>query len=106
MPCRGLGPLHLARAVGAATVGIYWCFNLVNMGPITRSRHRLAVSWQLICPVCGIDRSRAHCTHQASFVNTISTDEIIASALDLFSLCIDRTGKTAVQWVREVGSLR
>ncbi|MBV9228743.1 MAG: glycosyltransferase family 9 protein [Chloroflexi bacterium] len=99
------GPLHLARAVGAATVGIYWCFNLVNMGPITRSRHRLAVSWQLICPICGTDRSRTHCPHQASFVNTISTDEVIGSALDLLASGIDRADKTAVQYVREVGSI-
>ena len=27
------GPLHLAQAVGSATVGIYWCINLVTAGP-------------------------------------------------------------------------
>jgi hypothetical protein len=76
----------MAGAVGAATVGIYWCFNLMNMGPITRTRHRIAVSWQLICPICGIDRSRSHCAHQASFVNIIPADDVVTSALDLFSL--------------------
>jgi ADP-heptose:LPS heptosyltransferase len=80
------GPLHLANAVGTATVGICWCFNLVTMGPLTQSRHRMAVSWQLTCPICGIDYSRMQCAHRASFVNTVSTDEIITSALDLFSL--------------------
>ncbi len=34
------GPLHLAEAVGAATVGVYWCGNLINAGPATRTRHR------------------------------------------------------------------
>lgn len=31
------GPLHIAEAVGAATVGIYWCGNLINAEPITRA---------------------------------------------------------------------
>jgi ADP-heptose:LPS heptosyltransferase len=30
------GPLHIAAAVGAATVGIYWCGNLITAGPMTR----------------------------------------------------------------------
>src|SRR5690606_31490844 len=34
------GPRHLAAAVGTPTVGIYWCGNLINAGPLTRARHR------------------------------------------------------------------
>ena len=79
------GPLHLAAAVGTATVGIFWCFNVITAGPVTRSRHRLAISWNLACPVCGIDRSRASCEHQVSFVADIPTEEVISSALALFS---------------------
>ena len=79
------GPLHLAAAVGTATVGIYWCFNLINAGPITRLRHRPLVSWRLTCPVCGDDRSRASCDHRASFVAGIPTEEVAVAALDLFS---------------------
>lgn len=80
------GPLHLAAAVGAATVGIYWCFNLITAGPITRDRHRPAVSWRLTCPVCGSDCTRDHtpCRHYASFVADVPTEEVIASALDLW----------------------
>src|SRR5690606_1100384 len=43
------GPLHLAKAVGAATVGIYWGANLINAGPAWRTRHRPLLSWQLEC---------------------------------------------------------
>jgi ADP-heptose:LPS heptosyltransferase len=80
------GPLHLAAAVGAGTVGIYWCFNLVTAGLPTRSRHRPVISWRLTCPVCGIDRSHAQCNHRASFVADIPTEEVISSALDLLSM--------------------
>lgn len=78
------GPLHLATAVGTATVGIYWCFNLITAGHLTRSHHRPIISWNLICPICGIDHSHASCNHLASLVANIPTDEVIASALDLF----------------------
>ena len=79
------GPLHLAASVGAATVGIYWCFNLINWGPPTRSRHRPSVSWRLTCPVCGIDHTQGRCDHRASFVADVPTEGVVASALDLFA---------------------
>lgn len=77
------GPRHLAEAVGAATVGVFWCFNLVNFGPITRTRHRPFVSWQFICPMCGADRSHFTCPHQPSFVADVPVHDVIAAALEL-----------------------
>ncbi len=78
------GPLHLARAVGTATVGIYWCGNLITAGPTVRSRHRPLISWRLLCPVCGVDCTHANrCTHAVSFVADVEVDEAIAAALDL-----------------------
>jgi len=78
------GPLHLANAVGTATVGIYWCFNMINSSILTRSRHRPFVSWQLHCPVCGINHAHDDCPHEVSFVSEISTEEVTETALDLF----------------------
>lgn len=78
------GPLHLAAAVGAATVGIYWCGNLYTAGMLTRSCHRPHVSWQVTCPVCGIDRVFKTCEHQPSLVANIPTNEVRDSALALF----------------------
>ena len=77
------GPLHLAAAVGASTVGIYWCFNFVTAGIFTRIRHRPCISWQTICPVCGIDQSRITCEHRDSAVASITTEEVIEAALNL-----------------------
>lgn len=81
------GPLHLAGAVGTATVGIFWCFNLINAGPLTRLCHRPFVSWQLHCPVCGADRSQTTCSHHTSFVADIPVEEVMGAALELFSQC-------------------
>lgn len=77
------GPLHLAHAVGARTVGLYWCFNLLTAAPLSRQRHAPLVSWQLRCPVCGCDRSHAHCEHSASFISAIPAEEVIAAAQGL-----------------------
>jgi ADP-heptose:LPS heptosyltransferase len=48
------GPLHLARAVGTPTVGIYWCVNALNFGPTATHRHRQLVSWQAGGPGGGL----------------------------------------------------
>ena len=80
------GPLHLAQAVGAPTVGIYWCGNLIIAGPVSRSNHRPAISWQLDCPVCGLDCTQNECGHQVSFVAGVSQEEVIASAISLLEL--------------------
>jgi ADP-heptose:LPS heptosyltransferase len=84
------GPLHMARAVGTPTVGIYWAPNLINWGPLTRNEHRPVISWNMACPLCGIIPVDPypflpddHCRHEVSFVRDISparvTDEIFKS---------------------------
>ena len=90
------GPLHLAAAVGTATVGIYWCGNLINAGPMTRARHRPAISWRLRCPECGLDCTRATCSHRASFVADVSVDEVATSALELLTVATAGSGAAGV----------
>lgn len=77
------GPLHLAAAVGAATVGIYWCGNTLMAAPLSRSRHRPLISWRLCCPVCGRDCTRESCDHDASFVADVPVKEVCSAALAL-----------------------
>lgn len=77
------GPLHLARAVGARTAGIYWHFNFINAGPMTQARHRPAISWRVQCPVCGINRAGTTCPHHVSFVADVPAGEVIGNALEL-----------------------
>lgn len=85
------GPLHLARAVGARTVGIYWAPNVLNWGPLSRDRHRIAISWQLECPQCGIrpvspwpfQPQRPDCSHSYSFVESVPVAEVLGLAREL-----------------------
>jgi ADP-heptose:LPS heptosyltransferase len=77
------GPVHLAAAVGTSTVGIYWCGNLINAGPFTRSRHRPQLSWRLTCPVCGLDCTRDRCEHRESFVAEVPPESVASAATSL-----------------------
>ncbi|MBT1001515.1 glycosyltransferase family 9 protein [Paenarthrobacter sp. DKR-5] len=79
------GPRHLAQAVGAATVGVYWFGNVVNAGPLSRARHRLQMSWQSECPVCGVDVTQVgwtaeRCEHDDSFVAAIQPGPVYEDA--------------------------
>jgi ADP-heptose:LPS heptosyltransferase len=89
------GPLHLAEAVGAGTVGVYWVGNLINGAPVTRERHRPIASWTLDCPQCGVNctgdlypaRSLPQpCDHRPSFVADVPAAEVRDAALELLSL--------------------
>jgi ADP-heptose:LPS heptosyltransferase len=80
------GPLHLANAVGAATVGVYWCGNLINAGPATVARHRAIASWRLLCPECGADCMAEGCAHDASFVADVPVRDVADAALELLAL--------------------
>ncbi|MEZ4599684.1 MAG: glycosyltransferase family 9 protein [Syntrophotaleaceae bacterium] len=83
------GPLHLAAAVGAPTIGIFWCGNLITAGPPTRTWHRPVISWRMHCPICGQDCSRYNCGHKASFVADVDARDVTASALALLQLRLD-----------------
>ncbi|MBO0869680.1 MAG: glycosyltransferase family 9 protein [Micromonosporaceae bacterium] len=87
------GPVHLAEAVGAGTVGLYWIGNFINGAPATRTRHRPMISWRLNCPECGRDCTRdlyparpgEGCAHRLSFVDDIPAEEVREAALELLS---------------------
>lgn len=86
------GPLHLAAAVGAPTVGIYWIGNLLNGAPPVRGRHRPLAAFTIHCPVCGMDVSTVgfpargggrSCGHQESFVTDVPVAEVVDAVLEL-----------------------
>jgi ADP-heptose:LPS heptosyltransferase len=76
------GPLHLAGAVGVATVGIYWGPNLINAGPPNRARHRPALSWRSNCPVCDATLFDNDCGHFASVIADVPVEEVSGYALE------------------------
>jgi ADP-heptose:LPS heptosyltransferase len=74
------GPLYLAEAVGASTVGVYWLTNLAISGPLFRTRHRYALSERTTCPTCGADNLQARCEHDDSFVADVPLDAVLEPA--------------------------
>ncbi len=77
------GPLHLAGAVGTSTVGIYWCGNLINGGPLFRTRHRPFASWQMTCSVCGANTITGRCRHEVSFVDEVAVEDVLLATRQL-----------------------
>lgn len=85
------GPRHLAEALGARTVSVFWCGNLINAGPFGRARHRVQVSWTTECPVCGrecvrTDAGAERCPHDVSFVGDVPVEAVgrdVARMLEL-----------------------
>lgn len=87
------GPLHLAGAAGAATVGIYWGPNFITAGPPNRARHRPALSWRSSCPVCDATLFDYDCGHAVSVVADVAIEEVSNYALDLLA-----SAPTASEW--------
>ena len=80
------GPRHLAQAVGAATVSLYWIGNLLTAGPLPRARHRVHVSWVMACGRCGADFSGpVRCEHDDSVVAGLPAGPVIDDVRDLMA---------------------
>ncbi|MDQ0575572.1 glycosyltransferase family 9 protein [Agromyces albus] len=84
------GPRHLAQAVGAATVGVFWFGNVVNAAPFSRGRHRVHLAFTVTCPVCGIDVTQVgwtaeRCEHDVSFVSDVEAPPVLVDALQLMA---------------------
>lgn len=76
------GPRHLAAAVGAPTVGIFWVGNAINAAPLGRQRHRVQLSWTTHCPVCGRDATQVgwtapRCEHDITFVADVRVEPVL-----------------------------
>lgn len=80
------GPRHLAQALGCPTVSIYLADNLLNAGPLTRTRDRVHIGWTTSCPTCStaqIGAINERCDHNPSFVADVRVEDVYA---DLASL--------------------
>jgi ADP-heptose:LPS heptosyltransferase len=85
------GPRHLAQALGAPTVGIYWAGNALTSGPLGRGRHRVHLSWVTHCPVCGADVTQVgwtapRCPHNDSLVAGIRWEDVYVDVRSLLGL--------------------
>ncbi len=94
------GPRHVAAALGVATVGLYWVGNLVNAGPLGRSRHRVQIGFTTACEACGRDLTQVgwtaeRCEHDPSIVADISPERVLADVDELLALQEGRSGGQA-----------
>ncbi len=79
------GPLHLALAVGAKAVGLFWSEYAVKSIPISRNGFLPVIAWETLCPLCGLPAGQnvvegttsAGCAHETSFVEGIRVDEVL-----------------------------
>jgi ADP-heptose:LPS heptosyltransferase len=82
------GPRHLAAALGTRTAGIYWVGNVVNAGPLGRSRDRVQIAFTTACPVCGVDITQVgwtaeRCEHDVSIVADVPPGAVLADVRSL-----------------------
>ncbi len=88
------GPLHLAHALNTATIGIYWCGNVINGAPLTRNNHIPLISWITYCPLCRKDiasyfpfrNQTSYCKHELSFVDEVRVEEVIHAAKSILDI--------------------
>ena len=78
------GPRHLAAAVGTPTVAVFTYANLADVAPLSRSWHRLAVSWQGACEVCGVRVLEGPCPHGASATWDVPLADVLALTVELW----------------------
>ncbi|WP_308796660.1 glycosyltransferase family 9 protein [Agromyces silvae] len=94
------GPRHLAQAVGASTVGVFWFGNVVNAAPFARARHRVHLAFTVRCPVCDADVTQVgwtapRCEHDVSFVADVAVAPVLADARQLMAMSSLRRGTRA-----------
>ncbi len=77
------GPLHLAQALGAPTVGIYWLLNFMAFSPLVWEGRRHFMSYTTRCPECGAVNLEQRCAHDPSFVSEVRVEEVACAAREL-----------------------
>ncbi len=83
------GPRHLAGAVGTPTVGVFTYANLADVAPLTRTWHRVLVSWHGGCQVCGLRVLDGWCGHHASATHDVGEDELLAATQELWRQVVE-----------------
>jgi ADP-heptose:LPS heptosyltransferase len=78
------GPRHIAAAVGTPTVAVFTYANLADVAPLTRSVHRVLVSWHGGCRVCGKRVLDGWCDHGVSATHDVPEAEVLAATLELW----------------------
>ena len=92
------GPRHLAQALGAPTVGVFWTGNAINAGPLGRSLHRIHLGWTTRCGVCGVDMTQVgwtapRCPHDESTVEAVAPEAVYEDVRQLTAMSLPPRGR-------------
>jgi ADP-heptose:LPS heptosyltransferase len=92
------GPRHLAQALGAPTVGVFWTGNAINAGPLGRSLHRIHLGWTTRCAVCGVDVTQVgwtapRCPHDESTVEAVAPEAVYEDVRQLTAMSLPPRGR-------------
>lgn len=83
------GPRHLAGAVGTPTVGVFTYANLADVAPLTRTWHRVLVSWHGGCQVCGMRVLDGWCGHHASATHDVPETDVLEATRELWTQVVE-----------------
>ena len=83
------GPRHLAGAVGTPTVGVFTYANLADVAPLTRTWHRVLVSWHGGCEVCGMRVLDGWCGHHASATHDVPEADVLDATRELWAQVVE-----------------
>jgi ADP-heptose:LPS heptosyltransferase len=83
------GPRHLAGAVGTPTVGVFTYANLADVAPLTRTWHRVLVSWHGGCEVCGMRVLDGWCGHGASATHDVPERDVREATQELWGQVVE-----------------
>jgi ADP-heptose:LPS heptosyltransferase len=83
------GPRHLAGAVGTPTVGVFTYANLADVAPLTRTWHRILVSWHGGCQVCGMRVLDGWCGHHASATHDVPESDVLDATRELWQQVVE-----------------
>lgn len=83
------GPRHLAGAVGTPTVGVFTYANLADVAPLTRTWHRVLVSWHGGCAVCGVRVLEGWCGHGASATHDVPEADVLEATQELWTQVVE-----------------
>lgn len=87
------GPRHLAGAVGTPTAAVFTYANLADVAPLSRTWHRLLVSWHGGCAVCGMRVLEGWCPHDATCLADVPVEQLRDTVLELWQQVVE-TGRT------------
>jgi hypothetical protein len=70
-------------------VGVFTYANLADVAPLTRTWHRILVSWHGGCQVCGMRVLDGWCGHHASATHDVGEADVLDATRELWQQVVE-----------------